>query len=190
MKWFGAGLLCLMVVTFATPAFAQPKAEISGGYNWMAAKATGDDTWEKFPKGWYFDIAGNVTPMVSLVFSTTGNYKHFEDEEFKLKAHSFMGGVRAGNSGPVRGFGQVLFGGFRLSGEDDLSSASVSETHTAFDVGGGVNVGSGPVGLRLGLDYIKVMSKDDSQILSDDDGNGLSLNGFRFSVGVTFGFGN
>jgi hypothetical protein len=57
-------------------------------------------------------------------------------------------------------------------------------------VGAGVNVGSGPVGLRLGLDYLKVMSKDDSQILSDDNGDGISLNGFRFTVGVSFGIGN
>ncbi len=57
-------------------------------------------------------------------------------------------------------------------------------------LGGGVNVGSGPVGLRLGLDYIRVMKKDDSLILSDDHGNGLNLSGYRFSVGVTFGFGN
>ena len=155
----------------------------------MAAKATGDDTWEKFPKGWYLDIAGNVTPMVSIVFSTTRNSTHFVDDEFKLKAHSFMGGVRAGNAGPVRGFGQVLFGGFRL-GRRRSQFGEHFETHTAFDLGAGVSVGSGPVGLRLGLDYIRVMKKDDSLILSDDLGNGLDLNGFRFTVGVTFGIGN
>jgi hypothetical protein len=78
----------------------------------------------------------------------------------------------------------------KLSGDDDFSAVNVSETHTAFDFGGGVNVGSGPVGLRLGLDYVRVMGKDDSLILSDDNGDGLDLNGFRFSVGVSFGFGN
>lgn len=189
MNWLGVGLLSLMVVGLARPAAAQPKAEISGGYNWLAAKAPGDEAWEKFPKGWYFDIAGNVSPVVSIVGTVTGNSKHFEDEGFKLKTLSFLGGVRAGNSGPVRGFGQVLVGGFRLSGDDDASSVSISETHLAFDVGGGVTVG-GPVGLRLGLDYIRVMKKDDSQILLDDLDNPLGLNGFRFTVGVSFGIGN
>jgi hypothetical protein len=179
-----------MVVGLARPAAAQPKAEVSGGYNWLTVKAPGDDAWEKFPKGWYADIAGNVTPMVSIVGLVTGNSKHFEDDAFKLKLLSFMGGVRAGNSGPVRGFGQVLFGGLRLSGDDDATAVDISETHLAFDVGGGVNVGSGPVGLRLGLDYVRVMSKDDSFILTDDFNEPLHLNGIRFTVGVTFGFGN
>jgi hypothetical protein len=190
MKWLGVSLLSLMVVGLARPAAAQPKAEISGGYNWLGVKAKGDDEMTKFPKGWYFDVAGNVTPMISIVGQVTGNSKHFEDDGFKLKALSFMGGVRAGNSGPVRGFGQVLFGGLRLTGDDDASTFNFSETHLAFDLGGGVNVGSGPVGLRLGLDYVRVMKKDDSEILLDDNDDPIGLNGFRFTVGVTFGFGN
>jgi hypothetical protein len=182
MKVLGAGLLCLMVVSFASPAFAGG-AEISGGYNWVTAKATGDQTWEKFPKGWYFDVAGNVTPMVSIVGAVTGNYKHFEDEAFKLKAHSFMGGVRVGNQGPVRGFGQFLIGGTQLKGDDDTSTFSASETNLTFDVGGGVDVG-GPVGLRLGLDYVHVKGKDSGALLEGDD-----LKEVRFTVGVTFHVG-
>jgi hypothetical protein len=48
-----------------------------------------------------------------------------------------------------------------------------------------VNVrGSGPVGLRLGIDYLRVMAKDDGEVLEADD-----VNGFRFSAGITFAIG-
>jgi outer membrane protein with beta-barrel domain len=187
MKWLGTGLLCLMVVGFARPVAAQPKAEISVGYNYLQAKSSGDDTWEKFPKGWYADVAGNVTPMVSIVGQVTGNYKTFEDEDFKLKLHTFMVGVRGSSTGMVRGFGQVLVGGAQLKGETTSGPAfSASETDLAFQVGGGVNVmGSGPVGLRVGIDYLRLMAKDAGEVLDGDD-----VNGFRFSVGVTFGIGS
>ncbi len=187
MKWLGVGLLCLTVIGIARPVAAQgtPKAEISGGYNYFAAKGSEDDEWTKFPKGWYFDVAGNVTQMVGIVGQVTGNYKTFEDPggDFKLKVHTFMAGVRAGSAGRVRGFGQVLFGGMNLRGSDAFESGS--QTNFAIQVGGGVSVmGSGNVGLRLGLDYLRAMAKDDGEI--DDD----SFNGFRFNVGVTLGIGS
>ena len=182
--------MCLMVVGFARPALAQdaPKAEVSLGYNWLGVKQSGEDELEKFPKGWYFDVAGNVTPMVSIVGQVTGNYKTFEDPDgfdpdFDLKVHTFMVGVRGSSQGPVRGFGQVLIGGANIKASDDIDSAK--ETDLAIQVGGGVNVmGGGPVGLRLGVDYLRVMAKDDGLVLG-----GESLNGFRFSIGVTFGIG-
>jgi hypothetical protein len=184
MKWIGVGLLCLMVVGLARPAAAQPKAEISAGYNWLGAKASGDEEMTKFPKGFYFDVAGNVTPVISIVGQVTGNYKKFEDEDFNLKVHTFMAGVRASSPGMVRGFGQVLFGAVKLNASDGTDKAS--ETDMGIDVGGGVNVmGSGAVGLRLGVDYLRVMAKDDGDLLGGDN-----LNGFRFTVGVTFGIGN
>jgi opacity protein-like surface antigen len=87
----------------------------------------------------------------------------------------------------VRGFGQVLVGGAKLSGETTSGPTfSASETDLAFQVGGGVNImGSAPVGLRVGIDYLRLMAKDDGEILEGD-----SVNGFRFSVGVTFGIGS
>lgn len=187
MKWLGASLLCLMVVGFATPVAAQdtPKAEISGGYNWFAAKAASDEEWEKFPKGWYFDVAGNVTPMVSIVGQVTGNYKTFEevDGDFDLSVHTFMFGVRAGSAGRVRGFGQALVGAARLKGSQ--GSFSESQNNLAFQVGAGVTaMGSGNVGFRAGVDYLRIQEKEDAFVLDE------SANGFRFSVGVTFGIGS
>jgi hypothetical protein len=178
-----------MVVGFAAPAAAQdtPMAEISGGYNWLTAKASGDEEWEKFPKGWYFDVAGNVSDTLSIVGQVSGNYKTLDEDvdPFKLTIHTFMGGVRGSSPGRIRGFGQVLVGGVRLNAPD----FDVSETDLGIQLGGGVNVlGSGGVGLRLGLDYLRVMAKeegDEPTILGGDD-----VNGFRFTVGVTFGIGS
>ena len=39
-------------------------------------------------------------------------------------------------------------------------------------------------GLRLGVDYLRIMPKDSGDVLGSD-----SVNGFRFNVGVTFGIG-
>jgi hypothetical protein len=188
MKWLGASLLCLMVVGFARPVAAQdaPKAEVSVGYNWLAAKQSGEDEYTKFPKGWYADVAGNVTEMVSIVGQVTGNYKTFEDDGFKIKAHTFMVGVRGSSAGKVRGFGQVLVGGAKLNAEEIGGPATASETDLAFQVGGGVSImGNGPVGARVGLDYLRINAKDDGEVLEAE-----SLNGFRFSIGVTFGIGS
>jgi opacity protein-like surface antigen len=185
MKWVLSGILCVMVVGYAVPASAQgtPKAEISAGYNYLALKGSEDDEWTKFPKGWYADVAGNVTETVSIVGQVTGNYKTFDDDDFELKVHSFMAGVRAGSAGRVRGFGQVLIGGLNIKGSEGTDSAS--QTNFAVQLGGGVTVmGSGNVGLRLGVDYLRAMAKDDGAV--DDD----SFNGFRFNVGVTFGIGS
>ena len=188
MKWLGGMALCLMVIGFAAPAAAQdtPKAEVSVGYNWFTAKASGDEEWEKFPKGWYADVAGNISDTLSIVGQVTGNYKTIEDEDFKLTVHTFMGGLRGGSPGRVRGFGQVLVGGVSVKAEDELFDLEETETNFGLQIGGGVNVlGSGGVGLRVGLDYLRVFTKDDGLVLGGDD-----VNGFRFNVGVTFGIGS
>ena len=188
MKWLGAMTLGLMVVGFAAPAAAQdtPKAEVSVGYNWLAAKASGDEEWEKFPKGWYADVAGNISDTLSIVGQVTGNYKTFEDDDFKLNIHTFMAGVRGSSPGRVRGFGQVLVGGVSVKAEDEAFDLEETETDLGLQIGGGVNVlGSGGVGLRLGLDDIRVFAKEDGLVLVGDD-----VNGFRFNVGVTFGIGS
>ena len=183
LKWFSVTLLCLAVIGFARPAAAQdtPKAELSLGYNWLGTKQSGEDEWTKFPKGWYFDVAGNVSDTLSLVGQVTGNYKTFEDDA-TFNAHFFMGGIRGSSPGRIRGFGQVLVGGVRTKFEDPLFDESVSGTDFALQFGGGVNVlGSGGVGLRVGADYIRVFAGEDG---------GSDVNGLRFNVGVTFGIGS
>ena len=182
MKWLGAALLCVIVVGFAAPAAAQdtPKAEVSLGYNWFGAKQSGEDEWTKFPKGWYFDVAGNLSDTLSIVGQVTGNYKTFEDDS-TAKLHFFMAGIRGSSPGRVRGFGQVLLGSVRSS-VDDVVFWESSENDFALQLGGGVNaLGSGNVGLRAGVDYIRVFT---------GEGSDSDVNGFRFTVGVTFGIGS
>jgi len=92
-----------------------------------------------------------------------------------------MVGVRGSSPGCVKGFGQVFVGAAKLSAPD----FDASETDLAIQAGAGVNVsGAGRVGLRVGVDYIRIMAKDDGDVLEGDDGNG-----FRVSAGVTFGIG-
>ena len=186
MKCVGAGLLCLVVVGFARPAAAQdtPKVELSGGYNWLTVRPSGDEEWTKFPKGWYVDVAGNATKMMSVVGQVTGNYKTYEDVNFDLKIHTFMGGVRWGAPGRVKGFGQFLAGAAAIGG----SGVGFDETEKDFAIqlGGGVNVlGGGVVGIRAGADYLRIFAKDDGVVVSGGD-----VNGFRLNVGVVIGIGN
>jgi hypothetical protein len=152
----------------------------------LGAKASGDDTWESFPKGWYADVAGNVSDTLSIVGQVTGNYKTIEDidGDFDLDFLTFMAGLRGSSPGRVRGFGQFLVGGAKLKGS--VPGFSDSETDLAIQLGGGVTVlGSANIGLRLGVDYLRMFAKDEGAILGGDD-----VNGFRANVGVTLGIGS
>jgi hypothetical protein len=177
----------LMVAGFARPAAAQdaPKADVSVGYNWLTLKPTGESDWTKFPNGWYFDVAGNLHSNVGIVGQVTGNYKTIDEDgtDFKVKIHTFMAGVRGSSAGRVRGFGQFLVGAAKVNGS--AAGFSASETDPAIQLGGGVNVmGSSNIGFRAGVDYIRVFSKEDSDVLE-----AKGTNGFRFNVGVTIGLG-
>jgi hypothetical protein len=173
------------MIGVAHPATAQdaPKTELSAGWQLLSAKAEGEAERENFPKGWYVDVARNMTPVIGVVGQVSGNYKTFEDDDSDLHIHTFMAGIRAGSQGPVRGFGHFLVGGARFGASDDTDSAS--ETDFAIQLGGGVNVtGNLPVGVRIGIDWVKAFSKDDGELLG-----GADVNGVRFTVGVVFGIG-
>jgi hypothetical protein len=185
IKWLGVSILCLIVIGVTRPAAAQdvPKGELSGGYQFFSGKGEGDDQeWEKFPKGWYVDATGNLTNAIGIVGQVSGNYKHFDDD-IDFKIHTFMVGLRGSSPGRVRGFGQVLVGGANFKASDNIET--VSETDVAIQLGAGVNVmGSGNVGLRVGADYLRILSKDDGDLSGGED-----LNGLRFVVGVVLGLG-
>jgi len=183
----------------AAPAFAQsvPKVELSGGYQFLNFSAEGQS--ESMPKGWYFDVAGNLNPMLGLVFQVGGNYKNFDESvsvggitaraTADLKVHEFLGGVRlnARSNSTIVPFGQVLVGGINASievaasttipGLDPISfNEEDSGTNFALEAGGGVNFGlSDAVGLRVGADYLRVFAED----------SGANL--FRFTVGIVVG---
>lgn len=73
MDWRTVGVAVLCVVCVAAPTVAQnaPRAEFSGGYQFLWAKPSassfGDDEWARFRTGWYVDGAANVTDMLGVV---------------------------------------------------------------------------------------------------------------------------
>jgi opacity protein-like surface antigen len=151
------------------------------------------------PKGWYFDVAGNLNPMIAIVFQVGGNYKTFEESvsfggatastTVDLKVHEFLGGVRlnARTGAAVTPFVQVLGGGLNGSVEVNATTTipgqppfsindSDSGTDFALEIGGGVNFPlSDAVGLRVGADYLRIFEED------------AGANLFRFTVGIVFG---
>ena len=193
-------VLCVAVVCTSVPAFAQssPRTEISAGYQFLNFSIEGEN--ESMPKGWYFDVSGNLNPMIGIVFQVGGNYKTFEESfslggttatsTVDLKVHEFLGGVRlnATTGTAVTPFVQVLAGGINGSVEATASATfpgqppfSISESDSGTDfgleIGGGVNFGlSDGVGLRVGADYLHAFGEDDS-----------GANAFRFTVGIVLG---
>jgi opacity protein-like surface antigen len=208
MKSLPAGTIiaALVVASFSTahPAAAQnvPKAEVSGGYQLLHlwAEDNGDTASETLSKGWYGDVAGNVTKSLGIVFQVSGNYKtlheSFSDAGLTvtatahLRAHQFLGGVRV-NSRPnqtVTPFVQFLVGAFHVSGSAEAtatmggesfteSSEGESSTNFALQVGGGVNIMlSKKFGVRGGADYIRIFEKD------------AGINAVRVAIGAVFAF--
>ena len=191
--------LCLATMGLAVPALAQstPKVELSGGYQFLNFSVEGEN--ESMPAGWYFDVAGNLTPMIGVVFQVGGNYKSFDESvtiggitataTADLKVHEFLGGVRlsARSNSAVVPFGQVLVGG--INGSIEVSASTTipgmppiafndeeSGTNFALQAGGGVNFKmSEAIGLRAGADYLRAFQ----------DEGGANL--FRFHVGIVIG---
>lgn len=178
-------IICLTVLGFALPAAAQnvPKAEFSGGYQFVRVMDTEGDFEENLPGGWYADVVGNLTSMIGIVGEVGGNYKTLKDgsDEAKLKIHDFAGGVRVSGrkNAMVVPFGQVLFGGLHHSVSDDGDSDT--GTDKMVQVGGGVKVmprANAKVGINIGVDYVRVFPSEDADI-----------NVFRFVVGINVPFG-
>jgi hypothetical protein len=182
----------------AIPASAQttPRTEISGGYQFVTFSVDEGDS-ESIPKGWYFDVAGNLNPMIGIVFQVGGNYKTFEESvtigggtftaEADLKVHQFLGGLRlsARDNPRLVPFGQLLVGG--INGALELTTTSTipgipafsqedSSTNFALLFGGGLTFGfTDTAGVRFGVDYLRIFEED------------AGSNVFRFHVGLTVG---
>jgi opacity protein-like surface antigen len=180
----------------AVPVSAQttPSVELSGGYQFLNFSLNGEN--QSMPVGWYFDVAGNLTPMIGVVFQVGGNYKSFDESvsigginasaSADLKVHEFLGGVRVNlrSNRAVVPFGQFLVGG--VNGSVNVSASATlpgqapiefsdedSGTDFGIQAGGGVNFGlTDSIALRTGADYLHVFA----------EGDGANL--FRFHVGV------
>ena len=192
--------LLVLALGFALPARAQtvPKVEVSGGYQFLHLSGE-DDFSESMPKGWYFEVAGNVSPAIGVVFQVGGNYKTFEETftfggitstaTADLKVHEFLGGLRlnARSSSTVVPFGHVLVGAANGSAEVSSSttfpggppisfSTADSGTNFALALGAGVNIAmTESLGFRAGVDYARVFEED------------AGGNAFRFQLGIVVG---
>ena len=139
--------LATLLLAIPQPAQAQNDAgELSAGWQLLHFEE------ETFSRGWYADVLGNLTDSLGVVGEVSGHYRTIDETRLDagvavnvsayLRIHTFMGGIRAGSQGPVRGFGQFLVGGVRLGASDATDSAS--ETNVAIQLGGGVNVTGKP----------------------------------------------
>lgn len=183
-NWFTAvtALTFLTLGIAAAPAAAQtPRAEISGGYQFVGAKSASDDNYEKFKKGWYADVAGNAGRVLGIVGNIGGNYKTLTEgnQSVDFSVHQFLVGPRvSGRAIPmVVPFGQVLFGGTRVKAKQ--GSTSLSDTSFTVAAGGGINLMVTPkAGVRGGIDYFHVNKKSGSDLLDE------SVKGYRINVGL------
>ena len=201
--------ICVAILGVALPAGAQtfPRTEISGGYQFVTFSVEGGspvtgfgtDETESIPKGWYFEVAGNVNPMIGLVFQVGGNYKTFDESftvgggtftaEADLDVYQFLGGVRlnARDNPRLVPYGHVLVGA--INGSVEFTTTSTipglpiiseedSSTNLGLVFGGGVNFGvTERTGIRFGVDYLR--------IFAEDEGEGSNV--FRFHVGLVIG---
>lgn len=168
-------LACTSLGAFATPVVAQPNphVEASGGYNLLKFP---HDT---LPAGWYADVAVPIGGTVSAVGQVSGNYETIDFPSaggFRVGEHTFMGGGRVtGRLTPTATvFGQALVGAVYSSAGSICQDCS--EADAALQIGGGTNLMAGQVGLRIGLDYLRIFF------------TGNPANTMRFSAGVVYRF--
>ena len=172
------GVLLLSCVT----ALAQDKGDISGGYRYLRSEG------QSISKGWYVDVTGHLTPVVSIVGEVGGSYKTESETvagftaEGNGKVHTFAAGVklRAAKVSPnAVPFAQILFGGGKASVEAKVAGVTVlddSSTDPLMHLSGGVDVsGSSPIGVRVQAGWLRVFEDDAS-------------NFFTLSVGAKIGF--
>ncbi|HVG55379.1 MAG TPA: hypothetical protein VM846_13160 [Vicinamibacterales bacterium] len=180
MKRLATLALALLVMSSGT-ALAQDTGDFSAGYRFLRTDGV------NFGTGWYVDVAGHVTEVVSIVGEVAGTYKSFSETfqgitvEADAKLHTFMGGARL--RVPVENmslapFGQILFGVGNARGSASSGGVSFSDSQTdgAMSLSGGVDVnGSGALGLRVMAGWLRDFSEDGG-------------NAFTFSIGAKFGF--
>jgi len=179
-----------MVTALADPAAAQdePKVELSGGWNYFAARFNASENWKHLGRGWYADVAGNLTSRWAVVGQVSVYYTTITDPgelDTDFKAHPFLGGVRARAAarGSATPFVQFLVGGTQVKTRQ--MELRGSETSLTFQAGGGVNLMLGArTGIRVSADYVRIIGKDDGEVT-----RGGAIHGPRLGVGFVVGLG-
>lgn len=198
LVWLLPGVL----LTIAGPALAQDTShgELSAGWRYYHATidsiATGIQlpSPNDFPKGWYADVAVNVSPKFAIVGEAGGTYYSDEmettgtistRETLDATLYTFMGGVRvrAPQHAALVPFGQVLFGGEHNSSVHERtltifqtvlpSRTEASSSGAALALDAGVTAAVGSIGARASVGYVRLFSDADA---------------LRFSLGGVFRF--
>jgi hypothetical protein len=149
-RWL-LSLLCPVALAGASPASAQDRSifELSGGYQYLFDISDA----EPFPMGVVASAGWNATGALALVGEFAYSAKTFAGSRPRDgKVYSTLGGIRIG-----RGlFGQILIGqlAVRTREEQLLGTLITTQTETAFQAGGGYNLGlTGGLLLRVTGDY-------------------------------------
>jgi opacity protein-like surface antigen len=200
MNDFRSLALCFVAFGVAIPAAAQntPVVEVSGGYQALHANEENDAF--SISRGWYADVAYNLSNVIGIVGEIGGGSKTAEESlsnegvtvsaRGDIDVYEFMAGARLSSRRNPKAawFGQVLVGRVRASvdatvtGTDGTTtiteSASESETYFGLQLGGGVNLAlTDRVGLRIGVDSLRVFHE------------GENANVFRLAAGIVLPFG-
>ena len=166
------GAMAIMVGVAAPVQAQAPAVTASGGWNYIHISEEDEDDLQNLPAGWYADLAVRVAGPVSVAGQVFGNYKEVDEVNFSLLG--FAGGLRLTMPGSANPFVQALFGTARS--KFSFLDLEESEDDNFLQVGVGADfAGGGPVGLRVGADYIRALTE------------GEGTNVFRVGLGISFG---
>jgi hypothetical protein len=168
--------LAVVIVALSIPALCQgySKAEVFGGYQYTRINPGSGISGENF-NGWNGAVTGNLNHWLGVTGDVSGAYKSISG--VSLKQHTFMFGptIASRSSDKFTPFAHALFGVAHSSA--GVSGSSVSDNSFAMALGGGIDVGSKKIALRIGqFDYLMTRF------------GGTSQNNFRYSAGVVFRF--
>jgi opacity protein-like surface antigen len=190
MSWLLTGVLSVVIVGMARPAAAQddaPKAEVAGGWNYIAARDQAGDEWNHLYKGGFGEVAVNLNNRWGVV----GNIAYDQKTEaeiggdVKFTVVPYLFGVRFSHRVEDRAtpFLHFLAGATRIKATQ--GSDSVDSTTFSWQFGGGVNIPvNSRVFARAGGDYLHIYGGDDDNQLT----GGEIIQGLRISAGVGVSF--
>ncbi len=139
MRKFLVAILFLGLLSLPLIAQDNPKVEVFGGYQYLhigGGNTNGPTNGEGF-NGWNASLTGNLTNHFGIEGNFGGAYDTISAVSFKV--YTYAGGpVVYTESGRLKPFAHVLFGGMHLSGSE--SGISVSWNGYTIMAGGGLDV--------------------------------------------------
>ncbi|HVM93499.1 MAG TPA: outer membrane beta-barrel protein [Terriglobales bacterium] len=187
-------ILFLGLLAMPLPAQDHPRFEVFGGYQYLhlgGGNSNGLGTGEGF-NGWNASVTGNITNHFGIEGNFGGAYDTISSIDFKMYTYS-GGPVVFSESGRLKPFAHVLFGGVHLTGstsfvvdsiQSQANSASISWNGYTIMAGGGLDVKvNRAIAVRLAqFDWVYYN-------LSDTSFSGTPVPGFSASNNVRLASG-